>query len=243
MKRSQILVLILVAAAGLKLLVGGSPPVLDPVPIARPLSEFPRGLVGASWKETDLPLDERTLEVSRVSDYLQRSYNRPREHFWFYVGYVDHWDTSAIHHPEVCFPSVGLDLSDRTILGVEVPGLGDRHDDPRVRFNELLWKDELGNPVYTLYTFYFNGRFEPRDTKMRAENTLGIPYFAVVTLSRPLSKTAIEAGKEQLQEAARLLLPSLVEHFPVTDGPGDAPGEPSPENPPAKSSGQSGSGI
>ncbi len=214
LSRAKILVAIFGVGAVLKLFTGAEAPKLPPVPIAKALAKFPSGLAGEQWKETRSALDEHTLEIAGVSDYLQRFYDNGRQSFWFYVGYVSQWNTSAIHHPEVCFPGQGLDLENTSKIAINVPELAEKHPKGSIRFNELLWKDQLGNPIYTLYTFYFDGNFEPSESKMRAKNTIGIHYFSIITISGPVNKDAIDVGKERLQGALKRFLPELVTHFP-----------------------------
>jgi hypothetical protein len=150
----------------------------DPVPLRRPLAEFSRDLLGSGWTEEDVALEPATLRVARVSDYLLRRYTKGSRTVWLYIGYVDHWRPEAIHHPRVCFPAAGQELAAEEEVSFPVDGL-----DALPEFREIQWVDGGDRSTFTLYSFAYNGRFDPRETRLRLGPAVGIRSFAVVTLS------------------------------------------------------------
>lgn len=177
-------------------------------PLLIPLSEFPMHALGPRWKGRDAPLPEDVRRVTGVTDYVRRSYTNGEREIWFYVGYVDHWDPAAIHHPDICFPATGLYLIKESHASVPAPSL--RMD---LSFKESLWGAPRSGYVYSLTSFYFRGEFRPEVWQMRAHRWRGVPYFAIVTLSTQLRGPSDQAQQdcfEALGQAVR----QLVKHFP-----------------------------
>ncbi len=210
MNRAWLAVLILWGAFGLSLFYGRARgPRVEPRPIRIPLASFPLEFPGTAWRGDDRPLPAETVRIAHVSDYLSRRYTDGRRSFWLYVGYVPGWNPSAIHHPLACFPNVGLDLEQS-----EVVTIGDPTGPKKYSFNESRWwKEGQDERIYTLTTFYYNGKFEPSEWELRAERLVGIPYFAVITLSGKL-ETSLEETREAYFDLARRFVPQVLKHFP-----------------------------
>ena len=210
MRRARILALLLWTALGLSYLLGSTQgPRLPPAPIKVPLSRFPFEVPGPPWKGEDRPLPAETVSVAHVSDHLSRRYSDGRRSFWLYVGYVQGWNPAGIHHPLVCFPNIGLELEQSEVVNLDDPA-GAR----KVSFLESQWwKEGQDNRIYTLNTFYYNGKFEPEEWKLRAERLVGLRYFAVITISGKMEPT-LEETRNTYFDLARRILPELLKHFP-----------------------------
>jgi len=100
------LAVLLIATTGLAHLSHG-----EATPPAKPLSEFPRK-IGAYATILDYKLDQETLDILKVTDYLNRGYWEPgmstQELVGLYIGYFRSQRTGAgIHSPKNCLPGAG----------------------------------------------------------------------------------------------------------------------------------------
>ncbi len=95
------------ATAGLAHLSHG-----ESTPPAKPLSEFPKK-IGPWGMITEWPLDKETIDLLRVTDYLNRGYWEPgmkKNMLGLYIGYFRSQRTGAtIHSPKNCLPGRGLE--------------------------------------------------------------------------------------------------------------------------------------
>jgi EpsI family protein len=102
--RYWIMIAVLLAAtAGMGFLSHG-----EATPPARPMSEFPAD-IGNYRSIAEFPLDQDTLKVLGVTDYLSRAYVSPTEgELGLYIGYFRTQRTGAtIHSPKNCLPGAG----------------------------------------------------------------------------------------------------------------------------------------
>jgi len=95
--------LLLAATAGMGFLSHG-----EATPPARPMSQFPKD-IGNYRSVAEFQLDEDTLKVLGVTDYLSRAYFSPTEgELGLYIGYFRTQRTGAtIHSPKNCIPGAG----------------------------------------------------------------------------------------------------------------------------------------
>jgi len=178
-------------------------------PLRATLKDIPMDLLGPEWTGVDTPMPEETLRIASVSDYLQRSYRKEDQWLWFYVGYVPGWNPSGIHYPDVCFPAHGLirdgEEEDVTVAAPGIP--------KELRFKESHWRDDRGGRRFTMTTFYYRGRFEPSELKLRRDRFLGIDYFAIITVSGSW-KGSLEATRSFYHDLLRRAVPELLQRFP-----------------------------
>jgi len=179
----------------------------QPVPLRMPLDDLPMGVCGPEWVGEDTPLDDEVLARARVSSYVQRSYRRGSANLWFYVGYVARWEPESIHHPAICFPGSGYELILDRKIELSAPGF-----DKPLRFKEYLWNSPRSGGTYTLTAFYYNGKFEPDDWRLRMDSLAGVKYFAIVTVSGSLLGS-VEETRAVYQEVLKRSMPVLVRHF------------------------------
>ena len=90
----------------------------ESTPPAKPLSEFPSKM-GPFAQIIEWPLDKETLNVLRVTDYLNRGYWEPgmnRNLMGLYIGYFRSQRTGAtIHSPKNCLPGAGWNPTQASI--------------------------------------------------------------------------------------------------------------------------------
>ncbi len=163
--------------------------------------------VGTGWIGENVPLDEDVEKMARVTAYLQRKYLKGGLSLWLYVGYVGCWSPGATHHPGVCFPGSGFELVTKNTVAIPAPGLT-----KEMRFKEFLWNGPHDGGTYTLSTFYYNGKFEPEEWRLRWDSLFGVRYFAIITLSGSQAGS-LEETRSVYQDAARRSMPRLLEHF------------------------------
>jgi len=111
---------------------------IDPIPLARPLTEFPLQL--GDWKGQMAPMDQKTLSVLGTDDYLLADYtNGQGELVNLYVLYFPKQDSTshqAVHSPEVCIPGGGWAIEKRQLKTVMLP------DGKKLTVNWLLIKKD-----------------------------------------------------------------------------------------------------
>jgi len=82
----------------------------EATPPARPMSEFPTK-IGAYASVIEWPMDKETLDLLKVSDYINRGYWEPgmgKYLMGLYIGYFRSQRTgAAIHSPKNCLPGAG----------------------------------------------------------------------------------------------------------------------------------------
>jgi EpsI family protein len=79
----------------------------EATPPAKPLSEFPTQ-IGGFKSVADYPLDQKTIDLLGVTDYLSRAYASPQGQVGLYIGYFRSQRTgSSIHSPKNCLPGAG----------------------------------------------------------------------------------------------------------------------------------------
>ena len=208
MSRALVLACILWVAFGIRAAwVSSLLPEGGPVPLRIPFSLLHMDAVGPGWIGENVPLDEDVERQARVTAYIQRNYRKGGLSLWFYVGYVGHWSPGSIHHPDICFPGSGFELVAKGTATIPAPGLS-----KELRFKEFRWKDPHEGETYTLSTFYYNGKFEPEEWRLRWDSLFGVRYFAIITISG--SQTgSLEETRSEYQDVARRAMPLLLEHF------------------------------
>ena len=123
----------------LVLLFGGALrliPYHQTVPLKKSFDTFPLQYQG--WQGNALYLDGDVINVLKMSDYLNRGYQRGTDRVGLYVGYyATQTEGAQIHSPKGCLPASGwLKVSEET-ESMEVQGFG------RINFVKALYqKDE-----------------------------------------------------------------------------------------------------
>jgi hypothetical protein len=92
-------------------------------------------------------------------------------------------------------------------VGVAVPGI-----EEEALFAEYRWRSPRGGGTYTLSSFYYDGKFQPDEWRLRMDSLSGIRYFAIVSLSGSVA-SSMEETRELYQGALQRVLPVLLRHF------------------------------
>ncbi len=126
----------------------------EATPAAKPLSEFPVK-IDAYAKIVDWQLDKETLELLKVTDYINRGYWEPgmgNEVVGLYIGYFASQRTGAsIHSPKNCLPGAGWNPVQASVY--QLP-LNDGH---KVPINLYYLRKGLQEEV-VLYWYQSHGR-------------------------------------------------------------------------------------
>ncbi len=98
-----VLAILVAATAAMGMLSHG-----EATPPAKPLADFPKE-VGGYATMAEIPLDDQTLDILKVTDYLNRVYYAPgKGELGLYIGYFRTQRTgAAIHSPKNCLPGGG----------------------------------------------------------------------------------------------------------------------------------------
>ena len=126
----------------------------EATPPAKPLSEFPVE-VGPYTKVIDWKLDKETLDILKVTDYLDRGYWTPgmnRDMLGLFIGYFRSQRTGAsIHSPKNCLPGAGWNPVQASIYQLPL------NDGRKVPINLYILRKALDEEL-VLYWYQSHGR-------------------------------------------------------------------------------------
>ncbi len=126
----------------------------ESTPPAKPLSEFPIK-IGAYASVVEWPLDKETLDVLKVTDYLNRGYWEPgmgQDLVGLYIGYFRSQRTGgSIHSPKNCLPGAGWNPVRSTIYPMQLD------DGRKVPINLYILRKGLDEEL-VLYWYQAHGR-------------------------------------------------------------------------------------
>ena len=124
----------------------------ESTPPARPLSEFPKD-IGSYKAVSEIPLDQDTLKVLGVTDYLNRFYYSPAEgELGLFVEYFRTQRTgAAIHSPKNCLPGAGWQPMVSEIYQLPLD------DGRKVPINFYVIRKDLDQEI-VLYWYQSHGR-------------------------------------------------------------------------------------
>ena len=124
----------------------------EATPPAKPFSEFPNRVAGyttsANW-----PLDQKTIDLLGVTDYLNRGYVSKSEGLiTLYIGYFRSQRTGAsIHSPKNCLPGAGWTPMTQTVYQLPLD------DGSKVPVNLYVIRKGLDEQL-VLYWYQAHGR-------------------------------------------------------------------------------------
>ncbi len=126
----------------------------EATPPAKPLTEFPTK-IGPYASLIEWPLDKETLDVLKVTDYLNRGYWAPgmgKDLMGLYIGYFRTQRTgAAIHSPKNCLPGAGWNPMQASIYQLPLA------DGRKVPINLYFLRRGLDEEV-VLYWYQSHGR-------------------------------------------------------------------------------------
>ncbi len=132
----------------------------ESIPAKKPFSEFPMTIAGR-WEGQEVGLQEKVLEVLKVSDYLMRVYqptnhsgvinsDLPRVPVSLYVGYYASQRTGATYHsPQNCLPGAGWQFMEFELPVIEL------EDGPSIQINKVLIQKGMD---YQLVLYWYQDR-------------------------------------------------------------------------------------
>lgn len=189
----------------------------------KPFSDFPMTLAGR-WQGKDLPLEEKVLDILKVSDYLMRIYNpiAPSSGviqtpslvpISLYIGYYESQRTGATYHsPKNCLPGAGWSFADTSMASVPIANGG-----PSILINKVLIEKGV-NKQLVLYWYHDRGRVIASEywakgymiwDSMTANRTDGSLVRIIVPVSGT-TEEAFEVGVAFLND----MWPALLSHMP-----------------------------
>jgi EpsI family protein len=143
------LAVLLCATTGMRSLSHG-----EATPPAKPLAEFPRKL-GPYASLGEFELDKETLDILKVTDYINRTYWAPsmgQHTMGLYIGYFRTQRTGAgIHSPKNCLPGAGWNPVNESIYQLPLD------DGRKVPINLYFLRKGLDEEV-VLYWYQSHGR-------------------------------------------------------------------------------------
>ena len=199
--------------------------------------QFPLNLAD-EWKGRELGLDEKVLDVLKLSDYMMRVYvpvveqggeesellegeDQKRQmtsvgsHLpaWLYVGFYQSQRTGATYHsPKNCLPGAGWQFMEADFITLTMP------DQARITVNKVLIQKGLEKQVI-LYWYHDRGRVIASEywakiylvwDAMTKNRTDG----SLVRISVPVKDGAVQEASDQGVAFLYDLWPKLLEHMP-----------------------------
>jgi EpsI family protein len=124
----------------------------EATPPAKQLSEFPTQVAGFK-AVSDTPLDQKTIDLLGVTDYLNRSYFSPTQGpVGVYIGYFRSQRTGVtIHSPKNCLPGAGWQPMQSTIYQLPLD------DGRKVPINLYILRKDSDEQL-VLYWYQAHGR-------------------------------------------------------------------------------------
>lgn len=129
----------------------------------KPFSEFPM-ILADRWEGKELPLEEKVLEILKVSDYLMRVYKPTTSSsgltqtpdlvpISLYIGYYESQRTGATYHsPKNCLPGAGWSFADTSMASIPIANNG-----RSILINKVLIQ-KGDNKQLVLYWYHDRGR-------------------------------------------------------------------------------------
>ncbi len=222
MNRFAVVAVLLWCAFALKVgLVGSADGRVEALDPRIPLSEYPETVFGAGWSVKNVELPARVVELAGLSDYVHREYRQGGRAFVLYVAYVRGRANDGIHHPSVCLPSHGLEIQSQETYSIAASSKR------AVDCMELRCESKFGEGLFSLSTFYGNGRFHPDPNALRLADRLSpMRYYVMVTVTGDYIGS-LDRTREFYSERMREALPALMAHLPgaVVEAESEASGE------------------
>lgn len=201
----------------------------EPVPVRRPLDEFPLQI--ASWQGVQTPgFSERVLNALGVDDYLTRVYARPGEApVELYIGYYESQrQGDTIHSPMNCLPGAGwIPISatratmpvEETIPEADAAGVRRLR---RIEVNRFLIQKGLDRQV-VLYWYQSHGRAIASEYRGRLYMVLDAIRLnrtdaALIRVISPVADSEAheeESGFRRTVAFVEAIFPLLGRHLPV----------------------------
>lgn len=126
----------------------------ESTPPAKPLAEFPKKVAGYT-QIIDWPLDKETLDILKVSDYIDRGYWQPgmnRNLMTLFIAYFRSQRTgTTIHSPKNCLPGAGWNPVYSTVYQMQLD------DGRKVPINLYVLRKGLEQQL-VLYWYQAHGR-------------------------------------------------------------------------------------
>ena len=124
----------------------------EATPPAKPFSEFPNQVAGYTTSN-NWPLDQKTINLLGVTDYLNRGYvSKSQGLITLYIGYFRSQRTGAtIHSPKNCLPGAGWTPITATVYQLPLD------DGRKVPVNLYIVRKDLDEQL-VLYWYQAHGR-------------------------------------------------------------------------------------
>ena len=126
----------------------------EATPPAKPLAEFPKAVAGYV-QIVDWPLDKETLDILKVTDYIDRGYWQPgmdRNLMTLFIAYFRSQRTgTTIHSPKNCLPGAGWNPVSSSIYQMQLD------DGRKVPINLYILRKGLDQQL-VLYWYQAHGR-------------------------------------------------------------------------------------
>ena len=199
--------------------------------------QFPLNLAD-EWRGRELGLDERVLDVLKLSDYMMRVYapvvaqggeesalsereDQKRQMarvasylpVWLYVGFYQSQRTGATYHsPKNCLPGAGWQFMESDFITLTMP------DQTSITVNKVLIQKGLEKQVI-LYWYHDRGRVIASEYWAKGylvwdAMTKNRSDGSLVRISVPVKDGTVQEAFDQGVEFLRDLWPTLLEYMP-----------------------------
>ena len=207
MNKRLILVSAMVAALAVYLVLF---PFKDSVPLRKAFAEFP--LVWDGWSGDPSLLDDTSLEMLKMSEYMLRSYGKEKESVNIYIGYYgSQRGGSQIHSPKLCLPAGGWQKVSEETRSMDIDGLG------AVNVVQALYQKGERKELF-VYWYQMKGAYITGEYRLRFYRFFNSLLYrrndaAFIRLSAPVSGGVKEAASS-IEGFMGDFLPVLKDYLP-----------------------------
>jgi EpsI family protein len=185
-------------------------PFHEVVPLRKPFSSFP--LQWNGWVGEFHNLDDITLDMLKMSEYVNISYNKGPYRTGLYIGYYSSQrGGSQIHSPKLCLPASGWHKISENTKTKHIDGIG------KISFVEAIYQKDNTKEVF-LYWYQMKNLYITNEYKLRVYRFLNSIRYgrndaAFIRISAPVIYN-IRETTDLIEDFMKDFLPLLKDYLP-----------------------------
>jgi EpsI family protein len=186
------------------------------IPITKSLSTLPK-VIGEWTKGRNHTLDEKTLDILRVDDYVMTRYrNADGRAVLFYTGYFkSQREGQLVHSPKHCLPGSGWRPISVGVITIDVPGFAGSPIKATQIITQKGDEKELVIYWYQIGPDYVAGEYSQKAlliwSALRHNRTDG----SLIRFSVPVVDGDVKKTQTMTEDFIREMVPVLREYLPV----------------------------
>jgi EpsI family protein len=185
-------------------------PFHETVPLKKPFTTFPlhwKGWIGEFYN-----LDDKTLDMLKMSEYVNITYKKGPYSMALYIGYYNSQRGGAqIHSPKLCLPASGWYKISENIKIKHIDGLG------KINFVEGIYQKDNRKEVffywYKMKNVYITNEYKLRFYRFLNSIRYGRNDAAFIRISAPITYNVRETT-DLIEDFMKDFLPLLKDYLP-----------------------------